>query len=438
MPLPKSIKDSWYEAAKKIFHKNQFGGQALSSIFYGHALLRVTLPESIKSLWYASAKVFLQNNQFESQQLSNIFYGHAQLGFPLPKSIRESWYQSVKAALHKNRFSSQALSNIFYGHAQLGTPLPNLIRDFWYKSVKIALEKDIFNEQQLSNIFYGHAQLGMPLPKSIKDSWYEAAKKIFQKNQFSSQALSNIFYGHAQLGTPLPDSIKNFWNESANMTIEKGHFNDQQLFNIFYGSALLGLPNDEFLKDIFISIKCSIEKIKNPSIENISAYYIASMFYDYEIENRENTIAYLKENVNVSTSKLQKTIEDVSKNIFGHIESEFFVDGVGSCVDIYVPKHNLIIEVDGPYHFIRDESGQDVYNPRSNLKTGLLKRLGYTVERIHYKDVDDHLDQVHERLRAFTQSSKSISSSAASDNSDHDAFQVVSNKKRVKKRHRRR
>jgi very-short-patch-repair endonuclease len=58
------------------------------------------------------------------------------------------------------------------------------------------------------------------------------------------------------------------------------------------------------------------------------------------------------------------------------LESQFFT------ADFYIPKHSLIIEIDGDYHNRADQKMRDM------VKDSVYDALGYNVLRIKNKDVD--------------------------------------------------
>ena len=60
---------------------------------------------------------------------------------------------------------------------------------------------------------------------------------------------------------------------------------------------------------------------------------------------------------------------------------------LGYIVDVYVPKKNMIIEVDGPSHYYGSSM---VLNAKSKFKRNHLKALGFAVISLSHRDINKH------------------------------------------------
>ena len=113
----------------------------------------------------------------------------------------------------------------------------------------------------------------------------------------------------------------------------------------------------------------------------------------------------------VTTSKLQKQVAKTLKNMGVHVSEEDILEDSGFVVDIRLANHKVVIEVDGPSHFLQADEGakgagrgissRSESGPRMNgstlLKHRLLTQLGWTVVHVPYFEWDQCTTQ-HRRV----------------------------------------
>ena len=70
-------------------------------------------------------------------------------------------------------------------------------------------------------------------------------------------------------------------------------------------------------------------------------------------------------------SDLQRSVCNQLRNLYPTIEikEEVWFDSIASSVDIYIPAKNLIVEVDGPSHFVMNTKE---YKPNKFLRDAIL------------------------------------------------------------------
>ncbi|WP_331256037.1 hypothetical protein [Candidatus Bealeia paramacronuclearis] len=361
----------WEEEATN--HLKSFNEQELSNIFYGNALLGGKWSDNFLKAWEERALSRL--DKFGQQGLSNIFYGNALLGGKWSRDFLAKW--ETQALSRLNEFKEQELSNIFYGNAQLGGILGSNFLKKWEEEATNHLKS--FNEQELSNIFYGNAQLGGKLSSNFLAKWETEA--LSHVSKFNEQELSNIFYGNAKLGGKLSDKFLANWEIQALSHVSK--FNEQELSNIFYGQALLGNPfSQKFVgawKETFLSKRTNGE-FQDPSAE-IHSIYLAIQRFNLQKEFAEDLFQEIKllskkhgKKNKITTSQLQNSVfeslQSYSKDKdLGDLEEEAFFESVMSPVDIYLKKYGIVVEVQGPSHFLSDHK---TAKPEDRLKEHIL------------------------------------------------------------------
>jgi very-short-patch-repair endonuclease len=76
-----------------------------------------------------------------------------------------------------------------------------------------------------------------------------------------------------------------------------------------------------------------------------------------------------------------------------------WIPGAATTIDFFVPKHNLIIQVDGPTHYLSDGS----QNGNTRFQTRLLEKLDYQVLRLGYRELDhDAKTYIQQQLAPFS------------------------------------
>jgi RAP domain len=227
---------------------------------------------------------------------------------------------------------------------------------------------------------------------------------MLQDNKFEPQHLANIFYGHAQLGIKLPDQFSKDWYSAAFKMLQDNKFNQQALVNIFYGHALLEKDlskNEKFLTDIFM-------KLKQFSLTNEEKHmvYLTNQFYGKNVPDLTDIVIRNKNNP-VTSSKLQTSVGTVLKRIHNNldIKEEEYINCIASKCDFHIPGYNLLIEVDGPSHFLADGT---TYCPKTNLMSAILTKNDFNLIRISYYDWDKlnfnaQYRYLDERLKAYSE-----------------------------------
>ena len=102
---------------------------------------------------------------------------------------------------------------------------------------------------------------------------------------------------------------------------------------------------------------------------------------------------HLNSNLSLSpkATNLEKKCYLALSSILG--EDSFTVEHpipcIGRCVDVFIPANNLVIEIDGPSHFIKNLNGGVLqYRPVDSLYDRLLKENGFNVLRLPFWELD--------------------------------------------------
>ena len=70
-------------------------------------------------------------------------------------------------------------------------------------------------------------------------------------------------------------------------------------------------------------------------------------------------------------------------------------------LDLAQPESKVAVEVDGPWHYLKDvSSGENVVNGATRFKTRVLRSLGWTVAHISFLDWDHKSEPERRQLVA--------------------------------------
>ena len=102
--------------------------------------------------------------------------------------------------------------------------------------------------------------------------------------------------------------------------------------------------------------------------------------------NQENILKWkrdlAKENIPTVGSRQHEIYENV-KGSYPTAREEDWIDSISSSVDILIPAHKIVIQVDGPSHFYY---GTDEANIKTRLNTSALEQNGYDICRVPVTD----------------------------------------------------
>ncbi len=431
---------------------DKFSGQGLASIIYAFGQLNVRPSDELLNAWEKVAKNRI--NEFSGQGLANIIYAFgqlAQLGVRPSDDLLNVW---EKVTIDKiDKFSGQGLANIIYAFGQLNVRPSDELLNAWEKVTidrinEVTKDKiDKFSGQGLANIIYAFGKLEIQPLKKFLEAWLSEGVKQIQT--FSSQNLANIIYAFGRLEVQPSEEFLNAWQVEA----VKQTFNSQNLANIIYAFSKLEIqPSKEFLEvwqaatiskinefntqeltnsiyalmvlsmlthNNYLSTEKALREAINKldfskvSIEGVMQIWVGAnmlqrLFEDRLLEekNYESIGKIIDSNkLEPRTSTLQKTIFNAITNKYKNtaikIYSEYWIPELATSVDICImlnkDDEKIIVQVDGPPHFI--VNSQEL-NAATKLNTLLLNHLlGYeAVFRIPYYETDNTITELYQYI----------------------------------------
>jgi hypothetical protein len=311
-------------------------------------------------------------SEFTSQGLANTLYAYAQLNLQPESPWMKVFWKASQTQL--SQFKPQEFSNSLYAcsHLQI-QPEAGWMKAFWNASQGKLLK---FNPQDFANTLYACGKLNLqPEDGWMKEFWSASQGKL---SQFTPQGLANTLYACAQLNLqPEGGWMRAFWEKSQG---KLSQFNPQDFANTLYACVVMEWDVPDWLIQ---GIRTTQETF---SLEEWHQLYTASVFVDLSLAFPEDIVDQLIHFESKKVSDLEDRAGSVIDSLLANeeVRHSHWIPGAATTVDFFVQKHNLIIQVDGPTHYLSDGS----QNSSTRFQTRLLEKLGYQVLRLGYKELN--------------------------------------------------
>ena len=360
----------------------------------------------------------------------------------------------------KDHFNSQHIANLLWAMAKLAQNGEKLIPQC-KKSLAILLPrvsalKDQFNAQAIANILWAEAKLvdhGQSLTPELEEAVTALLPCVMAlRNRFAPRHIANLLWAIAKLmdhGQQLTPGLKGAVAVLLPRVNElKDQYNGQDIANLLWATAYLGdLINTAATETLIESLPCQSDKYSQFSLDELlmSLWGLlacrARFYLERNISDKNRMLEYQINSLFTHLAK--KSIEDEQKITImamaaGWLGREypfdpnylatnskaqsFFFAQLQSVlpaliivqekslhalppVDLFLPEHNIAIEIQGPSHYV----GHDFQtrNGSTLLKIALLQKAGYDVleipvSHLHNPDsVKTYVEQVRQKTTGF-------------------------------------
>uniref|UniRef100_UPI0013D052E1 RAP domain-containing protein n=2 Tax=Endozoicomonas acroporae TaxID=1701104 RepID=UPI0013D052E1 len=290
-------------------------------------------------------------------------------------------------------------------------------------------QKDQFIPQHIANLLWAMAKLvdnGQEWTPELKEAVAALLHHMTtQKNQFNTQDVANLLWAMAKLvdnGEWLPELKEAMFVVLPHVTPQKHQFNPQHIANILWAMAKLGeLVELHVVTSTFESLVCRISDDLQLSQQDIfmSLWGVMVCCARLSLDSNANKNNMLEKHMVDLFTRLENTSPDNEKDqriiamaaswlgraspIIPHYRTTIskhqadFRDQLQSCmpslkieeekclkslppVDLLLPDHNMVIEIQGPYHYLSNDF--KIRNGSTLLKIALLKKSGFEVIEI--------------------------------------------------------
>ncbi|WP_163373195.1 DUF1601 domain-containing protein [Endozoicomonas acroporae] len=427
--------------------KGQFNAQGIANLLWAMAKLVDNGQERTPGLNEAVAALLphvnAQKDQFNPQDIANLLWAMAKLvdnGQERTPGLNEA----VAALLphvnaQKDQFNAQDIANLLWAMAKLvdngQERTPGLNEAVAALLPHVNAQKDQFNPQAIANLLWTMAKLvdnGQEQTPELKETVAALVPHVnAQKDQFNAQAIANLLWAMAKLVDNSQEWTPDFTEAVAallpQVNAQKDQFKAQGIANLLWATAKLGeLVELNVVSSTFESLVYRISE--NPQLSQqailISLWGVMVCCGRLYLDCNANKNSVLETHMDILLTRLENTFPDNEEDqttiamaaswlgracpfkphyqtIVSKRQSDFR-NQLQSCmpslkieeekslnslppVDLLLPDHNIIIEVQGPFHYVNGD-----FKTRKGstlLKIALLQKSGFEVIEIPVKQL---------------------------------------------------
>ena len=456
--------------------KAQFKPQGIANLLWAMAKLADKRQEWTRELNEAAAALLpyvnTQKAQFKPQGIANLLWAMAKLvdnGQERTPELREA----VAALLphlnvQKDQFNAQEIANLLWAMAKLvdngQERTPELNEAVAALLPHVRTQKDQFIPQHIANLLWSMTKLldnGQEQTPGLKEAVAALLPHVnAQKANFTPQGIANLLWAMAKLVDNGQEWTPEF-NEALaallpQVNAQKANFKPQEIANLLWAMAKLGellelnvvistfeslvyrisenpqLSQQDILMSLWGLMVCCarLSLVPNANKNNVLEKQMDDLFTRLENRSSDNeegqhiiiatAASWLGRQCPVvphyqtTRSKLQSDFRDQLQSCFPslQIEEEKSLNSLPP-VDLLLPDHNMVIEVQGPSHYVGGDF--NTRNGSTLLKIALLQKAGFEVIEIpvnmllNQELMKPYIDQIKTRAGILPQEHGSVS-----------------------------
>ncbi|MBO9496858.1 DUF1601 domain-containing protein [Thalassotalea sp. G20_0] len=455
--------------------KAHFKPREITNLLWAMAKLvdngQVRTPELKEAVAALLPHVNAQKANFTPQGITNLLWATAKLVDNGQK--RTSEFNDVVAALlphvhaQKAHFNPQEIANLLWAMAKLVDselePTPGLNEAVAALLPCVYARKDQFIPQHIANLLCSMTKLvnnGQEQTPRLKQTLAAVLRLVnAQKTNFKPQEITNLLWAMAKLADNGQEQTPRF-NEALaallpHVNAQKNQFIPQHIANLLWAMAKLGelieldvvtttfkslvyrisgntqLSQQAMLMSLWGVIVCCARLFL---VSNANKNYVFEKHMNDLFTRLENTFLHNEEDQRVMAmaaswlgracpvvphyqtimSKPQADFRDQLQSCIPslQIEEEKSLNSLPP-VDLLLPDHNMVIEIQGPSHYVGGDF--QTRNGSTLLKIALLQKAGFEVieipvNRLWNQDLmKPYIDQIKTRTRIPPQGHGSVS-----------------------------
>ncbi|MGI2029600.1 DUF1601 domain-containing protein [Endozoicomonas acroporae] len=455
--------------------KDQFNAQGVTNLLWAMAKLVDNRQEQIPELKRAAAALLphvnTQKTQFIPRHVTNLLWAMAKLVDNGQRQTRE-FKETVAALLRRvneeiGQFNAQGISNLLWAMAKLvdnkQERTPEIEEAVAALLPHVNAEKDQFIPQHIASLLWAMAKLvdhgQQRTPELIEAVAALLPRVNAQRANLTPQEIANLLWAMAKLVDHGQEQTPEF-NEAVtgllpHVRAQKNQCNAQDIANLLWAMAKLGelieldvltstfktlvdriSSNPQFYQQAIlmslwgVMVCCArLSLVPNTSEGNVLEKHMDDLFIRLENTSPDNeedqhTIAMAARwlgrpcpfvpHYHAIVSKRQSDFRNQLQSCIPslRIEEEKSLNSLPP-VDLLLPDHNMVIEVQGPSHYV----GGDFKTRKGStlLKIALLQKAGFEVIEIpinmfwNRDSMKRCIDQIKARVDISSQRHGSVS-----------------------------
>ncbi|MEM7515755.1 MAG: RAP domain-containing protein [Planctomycetota bacterium] len=329
-------------------------------------------------------------SEFNPQNMANAVWAYATAGVPA-----ESLFEAiaVEARNRIDEFDAQAMANTVWAFAKSG-----VVARWLFETVAAEARKRLeeFSAQDLANTVWAFATAGVAAQSLFEAIAAEARNRV---TEFNAQDMANTVWAFATAGVAAQQLFDAIAAEARKRVTK---FNAQELANTIWAFACVGWTESE----VFRWLESALTEGQNDMTDiEKSQLYQAALHIKTEWPELEFPLpADLDSLVSAYTkhepepSQLQREVSAMLEQM-GWSHTFEYVTVEGFSLDLAQPDSKQAIEVDGPYHFLKDAtSGEYVVNGATQFKSRLLRARGWRISHVAFFEFDDKSESERREL----------------------------------------
>ncbi|MBO9496855.1 DUF1601 domain-containing protein [Thalassotalea sp. G20_0] len=444
--------------------KDQFIPQHIANLLWAMAKLVDNRHELTPGLKEAVAALLphvnAQKDQFNAQDIANLLWAMAKLvgnGQEQTPELNEAVAALLRHVnTQKANFKPQEIANLLWAMAKLVDNgqewTPGLKETVAALLPLVIAQKDQFNAQGIANLLWAVAKLvdnGQDRTPELNEAVAALLPLVnAQKHQFIPQHIANLLWAMAKLVDKRQEQIPGF-NETVVallhfVNVNKDQFIPQHIANLLWAMAKLGELIE--LNVVTSTFKSLVERISgNPQFSqqailmslwgvmvcSARLFLVSNANKNHVFEKHMDDLFTRLENTFLHNEEDQRTIAQAASwlgracpfvphyQTFISKPQADFRNQLHSCipslrieeekslnllppVDLLLPDHNMVIEVQGPFHYVGGDF--NTRNGSTLLKIALLQKAGFEVMEIPVNMLWNHdsmkqcIDQIKTRV----------------------------------------
>ncbi|WP_163373325.1 DUF1601 domain-containing protein, partial [Endozoicomonas acroporae] len=411
--------------------EDQFNAQGIANLLWAMAKLVDNGQEQTPGLNEAVAALLpyvnAQEDQFNAQGIANLLWAMAKL-----VDNGQEWTAGLNDAVaallphvnaQKDQFIPQHIANLLWAMAKLVDS--GLEKTPEFKDALAALlphvnvQKDQFIPQHIANLLWAMAKL-VKNGQEQTPEFNEAVASLLslvnaQKANVKPQEIANLLWATANLGELIELNVFTSTFKSLVYRIsENTQFSQQEILMSLWGvmvcCARLALDSNAHKNNVFEKhMDDLLTRLENTSPDNEEDQSIMIMAASW-LGRACPVVHHYQTNI----SKTQVDFRDQLKSSIPSlkIEEEKSLNSLPP-VDLLLPDHNMVIEVQGPSHYVGGDF--NTRNGATLLKIALLQKAGFEVieipvNRLCNQDLmKPYIDQIKTRIGFQPQGHGSVS-----------------------------
>ncbi|WP_422490928.1 DUF1601 domain-containing protein, partial [Endozoicomonas sp. ALE010] len=411
--------------------KGQFNAQSIANLLWAMAKLLDNGLDRISELKKAVAALLpyvnTQKAQFKLQEIANLLWVMAKLVDNGQKQTPE-FNEAVAALLphvnaQKSQFNAQDIANLLWAMAKLVDNgqewTPELNEAVATLLPHVSAQKDQFIPQEIANLLWAMAKLvdngHEQTPELNKAVTVLLPRVNAQTANFNPQEIASLLWAMAKLGELVELNVATSTFESLVYKISETPQLSQQtillsLWGVMVCCARLSMVStanknnvlEKHMDDLFT-------RLGNTFPDNDDDQSIIALAASW-LGRASPVVPHYQTTVSKRQSDFRDQLQSCVPSL--QIEEEKSLNSLPP-VDLLLPDHNMVIEVQGPSHYVGGDF--NTRNGSTLLKIALLQKAGFEVieipvNRLLNQDLmKPYIDQIKTRAGILPQEHGSVS-----------------------------